>query len=321
MRGSLFHFFGTGDIMQPFANEQLKQMFEFYNRVFAQAYDKALNEDETYQNAGAANAEENLRNEVCNSIQHWHELPLTDDASGLTGGEVIDRVATLDNALDLARYAAAYCDDEFPDLVKVKLSTFGQPLIDGLLSFVLAVDFTVPADDMRDEHLDLAIAAEYLKLLGDWQCAGCLRPVVAKFFESAQPNEMLADAVRFFLSRVGETAIPVLLDSITTRLASGSGLDTAGEYLLIALTDLGQEYPSEAVYACLRDAFRKMEHKAIGAICLGDYGDGRGVTVLRGYLERHPELDDRQVIGEILSAIKRLGGETADLRHRLKIVR
>ena len=191
--------------MQPFDNDNLKRVFERYNEAFAAAYDRALNADETYENISTANAAEELRNSVCNSIQNWHEMPLLDNQDSPTCGDVISAVATLEGALELARYGAAFCDDELPDLVKIKLASFGQPLIDELLAFVLATDFTVAMEDMKSENLDIAISAEFLKLLGDWQCDLCIEPVLTRFAASGVPNDMLADAVRYFLTMTGDT--------------------------------------------------------------------------------------------------------------------
>jgi hypothetical protein len=184
---------------------------------------------------------------------------------------------------------------------------------------VLAADFTISTDQLDENNLELPIVAEYLKLLADWQCESCLPAILNKFSAAGEPNEMLADAARYYLAAFPEIAQNLLLDHINKELEAKADLNTADEYLLISLTDISRELHSDAVFTCLRNAFRKMNRKAIGAICLGDYGDGRGVATLRGWLERNSEFDDRQAIAEILSAISRLGGETGDLRHRLKL--
>ena len=57
-----------------------------------------------------------------------------------------------------------------------------------------------------------------------------------------------------------------------------------------------------------------MEHKVIAAICLGDYGDGRAVPLLKSYLDRHIREIDRQFFYETISAIKRLGGDISDIQ-------
>ena len=56
-----------------------------------------------------------------------------------------------------------------------------------------------------------------------------------------------------------------------------------------------------------------MDHKVIASICHGDYGDGRAVPLLKGYLDRHVHEIDRQFFYETLSAIKRLGGDITDI--------
>ena len=70
---------------------------------------------------------------------------------------------------------------------------------------------------------------------------------------------------------------------------------------------------SLTTFACLRSCFRGMQHKVIGAICLGDYGDPKGISVLKGYLDRNAGTFDRQEFYEILSSIKRLGGSIQDV--------
>ena len=57
-----------------------------------------------------------------------------------------------------------------------------------------------------------------------------------------------------------------------------------------------------------------MEHKVIASICLGDYGDGRAVTLLKSYIDRHMHEIDRQFFYETLSSIKRLGGDIKDIQ-------
>jgi len=304
--------------MTMFNNQNLKRLFEKYNNTFAAEYDRLLNENDTFGQVDIDNAEEALRNTVRHSIRNWHHELLDQAVDSLSGEDVLAEIKSLSHAIELARYAAAFCDDEFPEIVKSKLASFGQPLIDSLLNDVLAADYSKKTDQLDEDNLDLPIAAEYLKLLADWHCESCMPAILNKFAEAGDPNEILADATRYFLSAFPGPAQKLLLDHINNELSLKADLDTAGEYLLISLTDISREQRSDAVFNCLRTAFRKMNRKAIAAICLGDYGDGRGVATLRGWLERNEKFNDRQTIAEILSAISRLGGETGDLRHRLK---
>lgn len=57
-----------------------------------------------------------------------------------------------------------------------------------------------------------------------------------------------------------------------------------------------------------------MDHKVIASICLGDYGDGRAVPLLKSYLDRNVSTIDRQFFYETISAVKRLGGDISDIQ-------
>jgi hypothetical protein len=304
--------------MNRFDNKILIKLIQQYNRVFAEAYHDALNNNPHFDITNSENNEDALRNSVYNSIQNWHELPLTDDKPEMTCGMIINNIQSIEGALELAQYTAVLCDDGFPDLIKIKLASFGQKIIDEMMAFILNIDFEAELDQ---ENIDLAISAEYLKLLGEWQCIECHERIIGKLCTASKPDERIADAVRFFLIALGEPVIPALIDQINAHLQLYADLDTACEYLLITLSDIGKDVHSDEMFSCFRDSFRKMTNKAIGAICLGDYGDGRGVVTLRGWLERHPQVTDNQIIGEILSSIKRLGGDISDLQHRLRIER
>ena len=59
-----------------------------------------------------------------------------------------------------------------------------------------------------------------------------------------------------------------------------------------------------------------MPEKLIAVICLGDYGDGRAVPLLRAFFEQHATILDKALQAETLSSIKRLGGQIEDLRRQ-----
>ncbi len=304
--------------MQPLNNQVLRLFFQKYNQAFAAAMDEILDDENALADLDPAEQDAALRHAACNAVQGWQDQPLSDDQIDLTGAAVLAGVVTLDKALELAKYAAVFCDEQFPDLVKVKLASFGQPLIEGLAAELNEVDFSVPLSELTEENNGPIVAAQYLRLLGEWQCADLSDKVIEKFASTHQPNEIMAEAVRAFLIEIGPSAVPRLLKLLNQSLSTTDDLNPTEDYLLIILTDIGKNCPSDEIFRCLREAFRKMSRKVIGAVCLGDYGDRRAVTTLRGWLERHPEVTDRQMISETLAAIHRLGGDIGDLRHRLK---
>lgn len=288
-------------------------MFRKYNERFTAAYDELLNDKDFMSSLGSAKNEDAIKNAVYNSVQDWYETPIFEENPELTSYSFINSLTMLHEAVDLAIHAALLCDDDIPDLVKIKLSTFGPKLISELLKVVLNCNFS-SSDDSNNR--DMVVCAEFFKLFSEWQAKEILDEVVQKFSDTDKPNEIIAEAVRGYLVAIGDYAIPKLILQINNDLVKYTDLNVADEYLLIALTDIGKEHRSDSIFATLRDAFRKMSNKAIGAICLGDYGDGRGATVLKSWLDSHQEVTDRQIISESLSSIKRLGGDISDIQNR-----
>ena len=76
----------------------------------------------------------------------------------------------------------------------------------------------------------------------------------------------------------------------------------------------------EAIFTFLKTAFKQNqdpEEKHFLGILLGEYGDSRGIPVLRKYLESllRTASTQRQALQEIASAIYKLGGQYEDLMH------
>jgi len=69
----------------------------------------------------------------------------------------------------------------------------------------------------------------------------------------------------------------------------------------------------DSIYRTIKSTFLKMENKIFGAICLGNFGDGRAIPVLRGYIEKNRNTIDFETFLEIKSSIYRLGGNIDDI--------
>jgi len=300
-------------------DKKYQRFFQAYNEQFASMCDLAISQYGRDTGREWAGGDGSLRNAVQNNMQEWFSRPFAPEYPGLTGDQLIDGLASPADAIKFAAFAAACCDDELPDPIRVKLGSFGPDIGEKILT---SIDRSVWENDenrtVEDEQA-VAIGAAFLKLLGDWENADGLAAVLDGFTALNQPDERIADAIRYYIVALDGQAILPVMDLIGQELERQQDLRPAAEYLLIALTDLGKTEPSDELFSCLRSCFRKMNHKTIGAICLGDYGDGRGIAVLKGWLDSHPEIRDRQLIGEILSSIRRLGGDISDLQHRLRL--
>ncbi len=120
---------------------------------------------------------------------------------------------------------------------------------------------------------------------------------------------LFGDTARDALISIGEPAIRPLLNVLT----KATEYEEYHEYLAMALAKIGKIYKSDEIYKCLRKMFREYDDKIVMADCLGEYGDGRAVPVLRGYVERNIDNVDSDTLFTIDSAIRKLGGSIDDL--------
>lgn len=314
--------------MNRFVNEQYVKLCKSYNDEYARVCN-LLMDGQNHEPESEFGFDDDLaKNGIHNSMNEWCSKPLVNDDSNVTANSIIDGISDVGEAINLACYAVVLCDDELPDCIKIKLGSFGTAVFSLIADRITQYSWSTRPDDnennennesAENDEDDLIICSSFLKLLGDWECLDQCEPVIAKFCQTENPHELIADAVRYYLVALGNGAVSIINKYLGAAAGCKTSADSACEYLLIALTDIGKDNHTEEIYTSIKSCFRTMPNKVIGAICLGDYGDGRGIQVLKGWLDRHPEEKDRQLLSEVLSAIKRLGGDISDVQHRLKL--
>jgi hypothetical protein len=301
--------------MGKFDNRLYVQICEKYNEVFAEACQNQMHDDALMKDSIADS--EVFLNDVHNSIQNWSNLPLSVENVDFTAASVIDQITSIDDAIVLAEYAAAICDDAIPDIIKIKLNTFGVNPSQVIMKRILDRNWRLRESDETQQDSDHVIVASFIRLLGEWEWQEGIQPLVKNFVRNQSPSELIADAMRDYLLSMDEAPVMDIIAALNESIQDKNDLPAACEYLMIFLTDIGKRYPQEEIFICLKNCFRHMTSKAIGAICLGDYGDGRAIPTLRGWLDKNPKIDDRQILYEAISAIQRLGGDVSDLKSRL----
>ncbi|MHB8961825.1 MAG: hypothetical protein ACYC5K_01560 [Saccharofermentanales bacterium] len=287
--------------------------FKLYNERLSEAFDSAMAQNEDEDSLGDPDFNEALRNDVLNSMQAWYATP-NRSLEGMTPEYMIDAVSDLDEVIRIFCLAAVRCDDDIPEYLKIRLGGFGLPAAERLAELALDAGWESPGDGESLPAEEVLCSAMALKLLGEWGMEQTLEAMTDKFITAANPAEYIADAYKAYIEGIGRSAISVLLRRLNDSIDHSGQFTMAHEYVLIALTSVGREDQDDGVFSCIRRCFRRMEHKVIGAVCLGDYGDPRGITVLKSYLDRPDSKPDRQLFYEILSSIRRLGGEIHDIR-------
>jgi len=287
-------------------------LFDEYNRKLGEVYDEILEGVTSEATLSSPEFQANLQNSVINSLQPWFAVEL----EGLSGGTpeaFFDELVTLDDVMDVFAIAAQKIDGDMPDYLMLRVGAFGDESSARLMEMALAHDWTPEEGLETDAFRDgLAIDLAALRVLGQWMYAPAVEPVLNRFCALAEPDEYIADGIKAFVVPFEEQIVPQIAAKIDSAL--DSGLKGPYEYLVIFLTEIGRAEPDEDIFQCLKKAFRSMEHKVIASICLGDYGDGRAVPLLKSYLVRNIRSIDRQFFYETVSAIKRLGGDISDIQ-------
>ena len=299
--------------MDSLMKEQAILLFDAYNRALEEVYEDALEGVENESVLASPEFQIYLQNNVLNSMQPWFMQELEGLSEG-TPEAFFDSILSLSDALDIFEIAAQKVDGDLPELFLLRLGAFGDEAASALLELAFAHDWVKPEGmNEMDFHDTLAVDIAAMRVLGLWKNSFAVTPVLDRFLALSEPNEFLADGVKSFVIAFEEDIVAELL----TRLAEPADPELGGgyEYLLIFLTQIGMVLPSEEIFQILKDAFRKMKNKVIAVLCLGDYGDGRVVPLLKSYLDRHLHEVDQQFFYETLSVIKRLGGDISDVEN------
>ena len=103
---------------------------------------------------------------------------------------------------------------------------------------------------------------------------------------------------------MGLSAMDPMIESINKAQTVNNNI----EYLLQALSQLGRIHKGPDTFNCLKTAFLRMDNKELGALCIAEYNDIRGVAFLNTWLDHHKSELSRESYYEILHCIKALGG-------------
>jgi len=246
-----------------------------------------------------------------NTEPFWKESK--DYLDGRTGEEFIGEM-DMETALAAFDEAAMIVDDEATPFPLVdRLKSFGEPACERLLKKVLDTSWQ-PADgeDENEFFVKFQPCVSAIRFFGAAEYEPAMEPVLERFCSFEKTQEYIADSVKVMMLGLGDKAVPVLIDFMLNR----SDEDVSGPYedMMIMLTHVGIKHQQNEIYQALRAGFRRMKNKVIAVICIGDYGDPRGIALLKGYLDRNVHTIDRETFYEALSAIRRLGGEINDIQ-------
>ncbi len=297
-------------------------MMEMEWDIFFRSYNEAL--ADAFERAAAGIADESLLADPCfaaslqemtaGSLRDWYDAPLGDDRSGPTPAEMIDSLTETGDAARVFREAAVRCDDGIPERLEAKIASFGSDAEEMLTEIAFGTDWETAGDGEGQPSGELLASSVALQSIGQMGALRLFETAAVRFAGTRRPADLIADALRDSAVSLGAEAVPILAGILNDVCGQPGDFMPTHESLMIALTAAGSAHRSDEAYACLRRCFRRMDRKILGAACLGDYGDPRSIAVLKHYLDRPDSRPDRPLFYEILSSIRRLGGEIDDIR-------
>ncbi|MDD2533180.1 MAG: hypothetical protein PHC86_00555 [Eubacteriales bacterium] len=244
--------------------------------------------------------------------QPWFDLAQTIYKPGsdvvLFSGKPLDYLGkspSPSQVIEFAWAAAAICDEAIPmpiaNLIKDDLS-----VINALVPVLLSANWNQIHADYEDQ--ESVALARLIELCGTTLTIDQFEMVLNHFVALTDPDGLVTDALKKALASQRDHTLPLLTSRLQEALADGKAVVGPVESLMIFLGEAGSTSHSPETFDVMRTAFRRADNKQIAAICLGDFNDPRGITVLRSWLDSHPDAD-RATRMEITASIKRLGGE------------
>ena len=285
--------------LHPLYTDLMRQYNTWYGEQFEQVLARF--------DAAALDAAPEIRIDT----QAWFDQPLTVTAG--TGGplftgcprDLLAPSADPQQLLALAWTAAALCDEALPAPIAERLVS-DPALCARLLPELLQADWQQIQADYED--LQSLALSRLIETVGPALDVRQLEHLLDHFMMIANPDELVTAALKSALASRHSETVPLLTSRLQHALAAGQAVAGPVEALMIFLGEAGAQGHGAEAFEAMRSAFRRAASKQIAAICLADFGDLRGIAVLRSWLDSHPETD-RTTKLEIVAAIKRLGGE------------
>lgn len=284
-----------------------QRLIESYNNCIEKALSEfALN-----------NIQDDISNERINQIMDecdkcW-SVSVNSELDGSIPKEIIQEIATIEEIKALYEYACTNTFYHVPSIIEYKvqeLGNVGLEYLHGLLETDVIQNNIhdsgkIPVDSLQ--KVDLALSA--VRTIAYFKDESSIDALL-KMWEDCNPaNEVFLEKISETLAELGNKAV----ESILFILEKAKSISCKEEYLMQGFCAIDNKIKNDSVFFCLKGCFRKMQNKILGAMLLGDYGDGRAVPILRQYAIGEASMLSKEELFIFINVIKNLGGQTEDL--------
>nr|WP_010245778.1 HEAT repeat domain-containing protein [Acetivibrio cellulolyticus] len=283
--------------------EKAEILFESYNMAVEESYNKIFMSNKSHELLNIE--DETIRQHLAGDLEKWASTPMI-ELDGISPEGYFKSIADMAQLVELFKLAAQLCDNDIPDPLNDRLKTFNEDAVNELLA--LAADKSLLCDD--DDQI---ISLMAIRTIGKWQSVSSLEPLIKLMFELEEDNEIVVEEICGTMIQFGSGAA----NRIIEILDESSDIGNLEEYLLDTLVKIGFTIKDKSLYdlifRTIKSVFNKMDNKLFGAICLGNFGDGRAIPALRGFVEKNKNSIDYETFLEIKSSVHRLGGNMDDI--------
>lgn len=269
---------------------------ESFNEAIEVNFNNYLEKHATGKNSEVQIDEDKLVQEV---EYNWLNETIV-EIGNITPKEYINSLGTLEEIVDFFLEIASTSDVGMPDIVIDRLREYGLKAADMLFEFV--------EDSLHSDKEDVKLAAtQAVFAIGCLKCSEYKEKLIGLLIDS-YADEMLSEVICAAIAEYGQEILENLIKTFNEI-----DQEIVKEYLLICIAHISKERQSDEVYFLFKNAFRSMKNVKVVAEVLGDYGDGRAIPLLRGYILKNLGKTDKDTFNLVRAVIKKLGGEIDDL--------
>jgi len=267
-----------------------------YNLAVEAGFNSFLEGHATSENCEIKINEEKLIAEIGDK---WliEKLPEIGD---ITPIEYIKSLVSLEALIELFIEMAAVSDVGVPDILINRLKEHAKPAADMLFNFVK--DSLGSNDPNKSSAISQAVYA-----IGALRCDEYKEKLIELLIDCCR-DEMISEAICTAIAQYDDT---ILEDLIKTFHATDQAL--VQEHLLTCVAEISKTHQSDEIFYFLKNAFKVVSNLKLAVEVLGDYGDGRAIPLLRGYILKNIKEMDKTTFNHMRAVIKKLGGEINDL--------
>jgi len=269
---------------------------ESYNRAVDKGFSKYLETHATSENIEINIDEEKLIAEI---EGEWlnNRMSELNDESPL---EYINSISSLDDLVEMFIDIAAVSDIGVPDILIDRLREYGEPAADKLFNFI--------KEWLENKEPDkVSAVSQAVYAIGCFRYKEYRQKLIALLLECFK-DDYISEAI---CAAIVEYDVDILEDLI--KAFNATQQPEVQEYLLTCVGEISKENQSDEIFYFLKHAFRVVSNIKVAAEVIGDYGDGRAIPLLRGYILKNIKELDRVTFNHIRGVIKKLGGEIDDL--------